>query len=77
MLYALGLMILRNNLIQQFNLVFEQGLITISFACKKRDSNLLMIATTAITTRYLIFHQTQKREFSEYLKLNMDFLCII
>ena len=60
MLYALGLMILRNNLIQRFNLVFEQGLITISFACKKRDSNLLMIASTAMTTRYSIFHQTQK-----------------
>ena len=30
MLYALGLMILRNNLIQRFHLVFEQGLITIS-----------------------------------------------
>ena len=74
MLYALGLMILRNNLIQRFNLVFEQGLITISFACKKRDSNLLMIATTAITTRYLIFHQTQKTEFSKYLKLNIDIL---
>ena len=60
MLYALGLMILRNNLIQRFNLVFEQGIITISFACKKRDSNLVMIATTAMATRYSIFHQTQK-----------------
>ena len=77
MLYALGLMILRNNLIQRFNLVFEQGLITISFACKKRDSNLVMIATTAMATRYSIFHQTQKMEFSKYLKLNVDFLCII